>query len=75
MIKLISFLNIVVRNVIKYGDENYNNMEKQKSTLLEKYGQDCFMKTEEWKNKTIKTNKEKYGVEWALQNKEYRNKG
>lgn len=51
----------------KYGDENYNNMEKNKKTCLEKYGTSSFAKTEEYINKTKKTNLEKYGVEWWLQ--------
>lgn len=41
----------------KYGDENYNNCEKNKLTCLEKYGVDHFTKTEDYKKLMI----DKYG--------------
>lgn len=67
----------------KYGDENYNNKEKNKQTCLNKYGVDNGSKTEDAKNKisqkynktnkderirkTIETNRKKYGVDWNTQ--------
>lgn len=42
----------------KYGDENYNNLEKAKRTKLEKYGDEHFNN----RDKMLKTNNEKYGM-------------
>lgn len=47
----------------KYGDENYNNLEKIKKTNLEKYGVECSLNSKEVKEKSKKTNLEKYGNE------------
>jgi len=48
----------------KYGSENYNNFEKMKETCYERYGTTSFTKTNEFIEKTKKTNFEKYGVDW-----------
>lgn len=47
----------------RYGDENYNNMDKMKRTCLEKYGFDNAMKSKEIQEKGKQTCLEKYGVE------------
>ena len=50
----------------KWGDPNYNNREKFKSTNLMIWGK-FFTQTDEYKNKTKKTNLEKLGVEHCMQ--------
>lgn len=47
----------------KYGSENYNNFEKAKKTCYEHYGTTSFTKTNEFIEKTKKTNMERYGVD------------
>ena len=47
----------------KYGDENFTNNEKRKSTNLERYGFEYYSKTEEHKEKIKSTSLDKYGVE------------
>ncbi len=42
----------------RYGDENYNNLEKCKKTKLEKYGDENYNNRE----KMLKTNNERYGM-------------
>jgi hypothetical protein len=58
----------------KYGDENYNNYEQIKKSLIEKYGVDCIFKCEkeriELKKKFIK----KYGVSNPSQVLEFKEK-
>ena len=51
----------------KYGDENYNNIEKIKQTCLEKYGEENIRKTIYYKEKIKQTCLKKYN------NKNYRN--
>lgn len=63
------------RKVIKYGDGNYNNKDKQKETCLNRYGHTSYTKTSAFIEKCKKTNMKKYGTEWGLQNKEIRKKG
>lgn len=74
----------------RYGDPNYNNMDKNKSTCIERYGVDNGSKTEvarqkiskkyEESNKklriqkTINTNLEKRGKEWNFQFDEVKEK-
>ena len=50
----------------KYGDENYNNIDKAKQTKLEKYGDENYNNRDEFKLTMVN----KYGVEWAMQSKE-----
>lgn len=54
----------------KYGNENYNNKEKNKKTCLEKYGVENVFQLETIKNKIRETNLKKYGVEYPSQSKE-----
>lgn len=54
-----------------YGDENYNNIEKTKATLLEKYGVDNIMKTEHAKQKSRNTCLERYNSECYFSSNEY----
>lgn len=46
--------------LLKYGDENYNNLEKQKKTKLERYGKENYVNT----LKIKETNLLKYGNEF-----------
>lgn len=48
----------------KYGDENYNNSEKQLKTIKEKYGENYYYNMVEDRKKTTM---EQYGVEHHLQ--------
>jgi hypothetical protein len=73
----------------RYGDEKYNNQEKNKHTCLQKYGVDNVSKSKNIKDKiskkykesnkeerilkTKKTNFLKYGVEWNTQSNEIKN--
>ena len=41
----------------KYGDATFTNHEKAKQTLLDKYGADCAMHVEEFKNKCLNSYK------------------
>ena len=50
----------------RYGDENYNNMDKNRLTKFDKYG-DIYYRNPE---KAKQTNLEKYGVEHPLQSVE-----
>jgi acyl carrier protein len=51
----------------KYGDENYNNLEKHKLTTFERYGVFHATQNEEIKKKVKNTIKERFGVEHHLQ--------
>lgn len=55
----------------RYGDENYNNVDKMKHTCLEKYGVDNAMKSKEIQEKSKQTCLKKYGVENFVQSKQY----
>ena len=50
----------------KYGDSNYNNLEKYKNTCLEKYGVDNIFKKEEFKIHSDKIKREKYGDNFEI---------
>ena len=45
----------------RYGDENYNNTEKNKQTVLERYGVSNVFQAQFVKDKTVQTNLQKYG--------------
>lgn len=65
--------------LVKYGDENYNNLQKFKQTCIERYGVDNPLKLPETRSKIKRTCVEKYGVEYSAQiprqkNKIYENK-
>lgn len=47
----------------KYGDENYNNIEKQKQTIKSKYGVSNISQIAEVQNKAKETKLQKYGDE------------
>lgn len=49
--------------LLKYGDQNFNNINKIKETNLKKYGVQCVLQNEEVKNKVKKTMLKKYGIE------------
>lgn len=46
-----------------YGDENYNNIEKNKKTCIERYGVEHFNKLDNFKEKIKKTKLKLYGDE------------
>lgn len=52
--------------------DNTGSISKQRQTCLERYGVDCYAKTDEYKEKTKASNLEKYGVEWYTQTEEYK---
>ena len=58
----------------RYGDENYNNPEKNKLTCLEHFGVDNPSKSMEIKNKKIQTSLKNYGTEYPWQTKEIKKK-
>lgn len=58
----------------KYKDENYNNLEKQKQTILNKYGKSNSFQVEEFKKKAKNTIKEKYGEEIYQKTNIFKNK-
>ena len=53
-------------NTRKYGAANpfQFSMDKIRRTCLEKYGTDCYVRTDEFKDKAKLTNVKKYGVEF-----------
>jgi len=65
-----------IKNVKKeiYGDENYNNKEKNKETCLEKYGVENVFKRYDIKEKSKAIIFKKYGVENPSQSDEVKNK-
>ena len=56
----------------KYGNENYNNLDKAKQTNLERYGVENTFQVKEYKEKAKHTCKKRYGVEFYSQTKEYK---
>lgn len=50
-------------NLLRHGNENYNNVEKNKQTCLKKYGCINVFQNEEIKNKSKKTKLKKYNNE------------
>jgi len=59
-VKCSSFKNKLTK-LDKYGEKNYNNREKFKSTCLEKYGVENPQQNQEIRIKTLITNMAKYG--------------
>ena len=47
----------------RYGDENYTNPQKQRTTTQARYGVDAYTQTPEYLEKTKATSLRKYGVE------------
>lgn len=58
----------------RYGDENYNNLKKQKTTVQTRYGVDYFTQTSEYNEKVKKTSLENYGVEHHTKSQTVKNK-
>jgi len=58
----------------KYGDENYNNLEKHTQTNLEKFGTRHHLQNNDIKEKQKQTNLKRYGFEHFSKNEEYINK-
>lgn len=56
-------------NLEKYNNENYRNIEKIKSTLMDRYGVDNPSQLEAVKQKKKETCLRNYGVEYPAQNK------
>lgn len=56
----------------KYGDENYNNLNKMKTTCLERYGVENAMMSKEIQNRGKQTCLERYGVENYMLSEEFR---
>ena len=73
------FTNYLVKksketNLLKYGNENYNNKEKSKQTCLKKYGVENYVYTDEYKEKSRQTCLKKYGTEFPSQADIYKKK-
>lgn len=49
-------------------------VNKIKATNLERYGDEAFVRTESYKQKSIVTNLERYGTEWPMQNTDIQEK-
>ena len=47
----------------RYGDENYNNINKTKNTIKDKFGEESIFKTTFFKSKAKQTKLERYGDE------------
>ena len=58
----------------RYGDENYNNMDKQRKTMMELYGFDSNFKIQESIEKRKETWIKNYGVDNPNKNKKVREK-
>lgn len=58
----------------RYGSENYNNPEKQKKTLLERYGVDNPAKSKSIQERKKRTNLERYGTTFPANSVENREK-
>ena len=58
----------------KYGDENYNNINKNIKTNLEKYGCENVSSSQIIKNKKKETNLKNWGVENVFQNEDIKEK-
>lgn len=67
----IGFASETIRNKINstkeklYRNKNYNNIEQTKQTCLEKYGNECYFETEQFKEQYRQTCLEKYNVDNA----------
>ena len=56
----------------RYGNKNYNNHEKMKTTCMERYGVDNVMKSSEFVEKSRETCMERYGVPNFVQSDSYK---
>lgn len=57
----------------RYGNPNYNHLEKMKSTMLERYGVDNYRKTDAYDEKVKLTSMQKYGVPYPAQSDDIQN--
>ena len=57
-----------------YGDENYNNRQKQKETCIKIFGVDSYTKTVDYIKKTKNAHQIKYDVDYYNQTDEFKNK-
>lgn len=62
------------RNLEKYGDENYNNIEKHKATIKEKYSVSNISQIDAVKEKKKITCKEHFGVDFPSQSNNWKEK-
>jgi hypothetical protein len=60
--------------LIRYGDENYHNMEKTKQTNKERYGNEYTVGAKVIIDKIKERNQELYGVDYPLQSKDIQEK-
>ena len=58
----------------KYGDENYNNIERRKETIKSRYGVDNISQLPEIQSKIKLTNIKKFKANHAMQTNEYKDK-
>lgn len=58
----------------KYGDENYNNIEKHRQTIKEKYNVDNVSQIPGVQDKVKQTNLEKYGETHAMKTEKFKDK-
>ena len=66
--------NIKKTKLERYGDENYNNIDKIKNTCIYKYNSTTPLLNNDIKEKTKKTNFEKYGNEIYQRTNDFKNK-
>lgn len=66
--------NIKKTKLERYGDENYNNIDKIKNTCIYKYNSTTPLLNNDIKEKTKKTNFEKYGNEIYQRSNDFKNK-
>ena len=64
----------VQTNLLKYGDEKYNNRDKYKKTCFELYGYDNPSQIDEFKDKRKKTMLKNHGVEYYVLSKDFKGK-
>lgn len=67
----------LVQNKVRKKYGSYSNstiQKKRKQTIEERYGNEIYQRTEDYKLKTNRTNMERYGVPWSFQNAQVRDK-
>ena len=60
--------------LLKYGDENYNNIKQTKKTCLEKYGNEVAINSKTIQLKLKEKNLQMYGVEYSCQREDVKEK-
>ena len=56
----------------KYGDANFNNVEKMKETCLERFGVENYVQTSAYKDKVKATSLIRYGVDHSSKSKDFK---